>query len=259
MAKVRQLSAEARPERPTSPTVEGHNRVLAAALAVATFAPSPAAYRQAAEEYRRFGIFDKAFQYLGMARALDSRDAATYDALARLWRDSGFPHLGLGDASRATYFAPMSPIVHNTLGTIFQALGRRTLARDEYERALRLDPDAAYALNNLCYGWVLEGDTRKAIAACEGALRLQPDLLAARNNLGLARAVNGDVAAVRAAFAGTGDRAADLYNTGLVYLAQGEYAGAIDAFESAHTARPTLAGAAARARQARSAMAGSKE
>ena len=255
MGKVRKLSAEARPARPAAATVEGNNPRLAAAVAAAAFNPSPASYRTAAEEYRRFGIFDKALAYLGTATALDPRDAATHDALARLWRDSGFPQLGLGDAYRALYFAPGSPIVHNTLGTIFQALGRRRLARDEYERALTLDPAAAYAMNNLCYAFVLDGEANKAIAACEGALRLQPDLVAAHNNLGLAHAVNGDLPAARAAFADTGDHATGLYNIGIVYMAQRDYSGAVDAFHSANVARPTMTSATVRAAQARVAKA----
>jgi Flp pilus assembly protein TadD len=258
MAKVRKLSEEARPDRPAAATVEGNNPALAAAVAAATFTPSPATCRLAAEEYRRHGIFDKAFHYLGKAAALDPKDAATYDASARLWRDSGLPEVALGDAYRATYFAPLSPVTHNTLGTIFQALGRRALARAEYQRALQLDASAAYALNNLCYGWVLDNDPKKAILACETALKLQPGLAAADNNLGLAHAANGDMAAARAAFARAGDKAGELYNTGIVRLAQRDYNGAIDAFESAQAARPTLAEAAARARQARTAAAQSR-
>ena len=189
---------------------------------------------------------------------MDPRDAATYDAAARLWRDSGMPHVALGDAYRATYFAPRSPVAHNTLGTIFQALGRRQLARAEYQRALALEPSAAYALNNLCYGWILDKQPKKAILACENALKAQPGLAAAHNNLGLAHAANGDMAAARAAFARAGDKATELYNTGIVQLAQRDYAGAVDAFESAHAARPTLVEAVARARQARAAAAQSR-
>jgi Flp pilus assembly protein TadD len=259
MDKVRQLQAEARPERPAVATVEGSNPALAAAAAAATFAPSQAACRLAADEYRKVGIFDKAFQYLTRALALDPQDAATYDALARLWRDSGRADLALGDAHRAAYYAPLSPIVHNTLGTVFQALGRRALARAEYERALQLEPTAAYALNNLCYASVLDNSPRKAIVACENALKLQPTLAAARNNLGLAHSINGDAASADAAFAGAGDKAEQLYNTGIVRLAQRDFNGAIDAFESAHAARPSLTEAAERARQARAAFARGEE
>ena len=241
--QVRKLQAEARPERPAVATLEGSNPALAAAAAAATFTPSPASCRLAADEYRKAGVFDKAFQFLSRGLALDPKDAATYDALARLWRDSGRPDLALGDAYRAAYYEPRSPIVHNTLGTVFQALGRRALARAEY------------ALNNLCYGWVLDNSPRKAIAACENALTLQPGLASARNNLGLAYSINGDAAAAAEAFAVGGDAAERLYNTGIVRLAQRDYSGAIEAFEAAHSARPSLAEAAARARQARTAAA----
>jgi Flp pilus assembly protein TadD len=258
MAKVRKISEEARPDRPAAATVEGNNPSLAAAVAAAEMAPSPETYRAAAEEYRRFGIFDKAFRYIAKATAMDPRDATTYDSSARLWRDSGMPHVALGDAYRATYFAPRSPVAHNTLGTIFQALGRRQLARAEYQRALQLEPSAAYALNNLCYGWILDKQPKKAVLACENALKVQPGLAAAHNNLGLAHAANGDMAAARAAFARAGDKATELYNTGIVQLAQRDYDGAVDAFESAYAARPTLVEAVSRARQARAAAAQSR-
>jgi len=251
MAKVRELSAKARPDRPASTTIEGNDPRLAAALAAALLAPAPATYRAVAEEYRRLQIADKAHQYLGKALAMAPQDAATHDAVARVWRDSGFPHLGLGDAYRALHFAPTSPIPHNTLGTIFQALGRRQLARVHYERALQLDPAAAYALNNLCYGWVLERRTEKAIAACEHALRLSPGFAAARNNLGLAYAAAGDFRAARDAFNRSGDAAGAHYNVGIVHLARREYGAALKAFEAAHVARPGMPLAIARARQAK--------
>jgi Flp pilus assembly protein TadD len=251
IAKVRQLSAEARPERAAAATIEGHDPRLGAALAAAMLAPSPSSYREAADEYRRLSIADQAHQYLGRALALDPQDPATHDALARLWRDTGFPHLALGDAYRGLHYAPDSPVLHNTVGTILQALGRRGQARARYERALELDPTAAYALNNLCYGWVIDGDAPRAIAACQHAIRLQPDLTAARNNLGLAHAVAGDVGAARAAFAETGDAAQTLYNTGIMHLARRDYARALKAFRDAQASRPGMKLAAARAKQAK--------
>jgi Flp pilus assembly protein TadD len=250
MAKVRKLSSEARPGQ-AAMGLEARYPALGAAAALATFTPSPVTLRAAAEEYRRVGVFDRAFELLAKALVIDPRDAATHDAIARLWRDSGLPHLGLGDAHRAVFFDPNSPVVHNTLGTILQALGRRPLARAEFERALQLDQTAAYALNNLCYGWVLDGDATKAIAACEHALRVDPQLTAARNNLGLAHAMRGDPASASAAFARAGDRAAESYNIGIVRLAQRDFSGAAAAFDAAYAARPSLAQAAARANQAR--------
>ena len=101
MRKVRALSAEARPGRVPTTTLESTRPRLAAAAAAATFAPSPETLRAAAAEYALAGVHDRAFEYLNRSVALAPRDAAGYDALARLWRDSGFPQLGLGDAYRA--------------------------------------------------------------------------------------------------------------------------------------------------------------
>jgi tetratricopeptide (TPR) repeat protein len=251
MAKVRKVAAETRPpQRRPAATIEGHDPRLAAALVAVNVHRAPETLRAVAREYRRLQIMDKALEYLNRALSLDRQDAATYDELARVWRDSGMPHVALGDAYRAAHYAPESPVVHNTLGTIFQALGNRKTARVHYERALRLDPAAAYALNNLCYGWLLEGAADRAAQACEGALRIAPGLTAAHNNLGLLHAAAGELDAARAEFAQAGDAASTLYNIGIVHLSRREYKQAAEAFKDASATRPTLYQAAARLRQA---------
>ena len=55
------------------------------------------------------------------------------------------------------------------------------------------------------------------------ALELDPTMTAARNNLALAFAASGRVDLARAHFLDAGDRASALYNTGIVYLASGDY------------------------------------
>ncbi len=254
MRKVRALSAEARPERVPTTTLESTRPRLAAAAAAATFAPSPETLRAAAAEYALAGVNDRAFEYLHRSIRLAPRDAAGYDALARLWRDSGFPQLGLGDAYRAVYYAPASAIAHNTLGTMLQALGHRDAARREYERALGLESTAVYALNNLCYGWVLAGEGRHAVGACEKALAVDPDFAPARHNLALAFAVAGNISATRRTFDANSDRAEALYNIGIVHLARREYRDAIKAFEAVQALRPDMRLATARLRQSQAAI-----
>jgi Flp pilus assembly protein TadD len=249
IAKVRERAAEARPERVPMATIEGHDPRLAAALADATLRPEPETYRAVALEYRRLGVVDRAHEYLDKALAQDRRDWATYDTRARIWRDSGSPNLALTDAHRAVYYAPGSPVAHNTLGTILQALGLKKGAREQYEHALRLDSTATYALNNLCYGWILDGDAPKAAQACGQALSLNPDLIAARNNLAILYAAGGDFAGARSAFERSGDRAMVSYNLGIMHMARREYRKAVEAFADAQQARPTRE-TAARVRQA---------
>ena len=255
IAKVRALAAEARPvQRPEIAQLETTDGRLAAALAPSSRSPVDA-LRRVAYEYQRLGVWDRAHEYLQAALALDRRDGATYDALARLWRDGGLPAVALADAYRAVYFAPQSAVTHNTLGTVFQALGRREEARRQYARARDLDPQAPYALNNLCYAWIVAGDAGEAVAACERAVQSAPDLRAAQNNLALAYALAGDMRAAGEAFDGASDRAGALYNLGMVHLAQRRYPDAVSAFAAAHQARPTWHLARARAAQASRLMA----
>ena len=127
----------------------------------------------------------------------DPADALEYDGLARVWRDWGYPQLGLADAARAVFYAQRSAATHNTFGTLLQAIGHRGEARHEFETAADVDPTAAYALNNLCYLSFLEGALERAATECTAALRIDPTLRSARNNLALAQmaAGRGDLAA----------------------------------------------------------------
>jgi Flp pilus assembly protein TadD len=97
---------------------------------------------------------------------------------------------------------------------------------------------------------MLDGAPGKAIAACRRALEIDPEMTPARNNLALAYVVAGEPEAARAALAHGGNRAAQLYNTGIVHLARREYRSAVSAFAAAHALQPTLTRAGTRARQA---------
>ena len=176
--------AEVRPASSAGlPTVETSDPALAGALKRLSIAETPELHLIVAERYRDLGILDMAHDHFLRASQLDGAGAAAYEGLARIWRDWGFPQLGLADASRAVYYARSSASAHNTLGTVLAALGHRGEARREYERAVELDPRAAYALNNLCYLSFLEGDALRALAECRAALAIDPELTAARETL----------------------------------------------------------------------------
>ncbi len=229
-------------------TLESFDAELGAALVEAELRPSGAVARRVAAAYARHGIFDMAHQYLMAAVKNDPRDAANYEALARLWRDVHMSHLGIADAHRAVYYAPHWAVAHNTLGTVLQALGQRPAARAEYERALALDPSAAYALNNLCYSDILDGRLLSAIARCQrGAQSRIRTLRAAQNNLGLAYAGAGRMTAALEAFNLGVDPAGALYNLGVIRMARKEYRSAVEAFQAAQVRQPSFALAAARA------------
>jgi tetratricopeptide (TPR) repeat protein len=130
-------------------TVESRDPKLAAALLVLRLRPSAAHHRVAADEYRRLGVLDVAFDHLTAAIRMNPKDAAAYDARARIWREWGAPRLGMGDAARAVFYAPGSAAAQNTLGTLLAATDQRDDARRAFTKALALDPSASFARENL--------------------------------------------------------------------------------------------------------------
>jgi Flp pilus assembly protein TadD len=152
-----------------SAAVESTNAELREALLGVMLVPSPAHHMRVARAYRAIGIFDTAYDYLARSLTLNGPDAEVHDAVARLWRDWGQPGNGLSHAYQAVGLAPEWPVAHNTLGTLLFRLGHRGQARARFEFAVTLDPNAAYALANLCTLMLADGDTREAIPVCRRA------------------------------------------------------------------------------------------
>jgi tetratricopeptide (TPR) repeat protein len=235
-------------------TIESLDSRLSGALLQAAVLPSASVYRQVAREYRRVGVLDQAHEYFTRAVRLEPTDAVSYEGLARIWRDWGTPALGLADAYRAVHYAPDSPSAANTLGTLLQALGYVNDAKTWYTRALTLDPQAWYALNNLCYALIMTREL--SIDTCKAAVAAAPEEKSARNNLALAHAAAGDLEQARSWFRRAGDTAEAHYNYGITLMARREYAQAVEEFKKALALNPAHTQAVIRARQARVAAAG---
>jgi tetratricopeptide (TPR) repeat protein len=258
VGQIRALSTAVRP-RPAdgAATMESQDPELTEARLILAVMPSAENHRRVAAGYLRLGVLDAAYDHFKAALVLEPTDAVSFDGLARVWRDWGFPNLGLGDAHRAIYYAPSSPTVYNTLGTLLQQLGQTAAAQSAFEAALRRDPEAPFALNNLCYARLMQGHSAQAVDACRHALRVRPDLAAARNNLGLALWAEGDRTAAAAAFDAAGSPGAARFNTGLALLASRDFTLAAQAFDDATALSPALTRARPRARQARTLADGS--
>ncbi len=238
------------PVVPLAGTVEDSDPYLMTALARAGSRPSPENHRRVAELYQSHGILDLASDHLEAAARLDPRDAATHDGIARLWRAWGLHGLGLGAAYRAVSYAPDSPQARNTLGTLLQAVGWWTHARQEYEAGLALDATASYVLNNLCYLSFIEGEFEAAIEACKAAIHSDPTLVEPHNNLALAYfAANQDELASEALESG-GSRSTALYNRGIAHMARGDHIEAAASFTRASLEKPGWAAPRQRASQA---------
>jgi Flp pilus assembly protein TadD len=251
IGKIRQLMAQAHPEpKARVETLESRDQVLAKALSEVQASPTTERYVNLADTYRARGSLDHAYDHYMHALHLDSRSSEAYDGLARVWRDWGFPALGLGDAHRAIFYDPRSAAAENTLGTILQALGRKDQARQAYNAAMSLDRSAGYPLSNLCYLSFVEGKASQAIAECQAAIGRDSRMLAAHNNLALTYAAIGRLDLAKQEFAQAGPAPA-AYNMGIVYLARKEYAKAAEEFDLARSGKLMAFDTEGRARQAR--------
>jgi tetratricopeptide (TPR) repeat protein len=153
---------------------------LGAALARQSASPTVEHEVGLAHAYRDAGILDQAYDHYEAAAHLDPHESAAWDGLARIWRDWGYPQLGLGDAYRAVWADQRSAVARNTLGTILQLLGRHQDASEQFARAVTLDPRAAYAHYNLAVACATLGRFADAADAFERAAVLDPSLDLAR-------------------------------------------------------------------------------
>lgn len=239
------------PARTDAKALEEIDADLAGALRTVAAAPSALHHRAVAAAYVRLKVPDTALDHFDSALGLDSTDAVSYEGRARIWRDWGMAELALGDAHRAVFYRPRSGSAHNTLGTILQMTGRLADARMAYERALAIDPSAAYALSNLCYVAFMEGFASRAEALCHQALMLEPDLTEARRNLALVAARSAEIDAVRSVLGSAQGDANTEYWLGVVLFSNRRFIESAEAFERAAAIDPSMRRALDTARYAR--------
>ena len=196
--------------------------------------------RRLGDEYVNQGVLDAAYDHFAAALRLDPHDAHSQEGLARIWRDWGFPHLGLSSAYRAVYWAPESASTQNTLGTLLLKLGFVDGARDRFELARQLDPDAAYPLNNLCYLLLANGRAIEAVDLCRAAVATDSQSEQVRNNLALALARTGDFEGAADAFESGPRTATGAYNQSVFLLAAQQPDRARAALTRSRTADPSF-------------------
>lgn len=185
-ARLQELARRPPPPRSQAPSLEATEPALTDALRALGTAKTAGNHLAVAHEYRRLGVLDQAFDHYAAAQALDRRSAAAYDGMARVWRDVNRPDKALPDASRAVYFAPDSPEIQNTLGTILLTLGKTVEARQAFAKALALDPSVDYAWFNTGVAHMRDKAYASAASAFSETLRLNPAFPKAQDRLNAA-------------------------------------------------------------------------
>lgn len=82
--------------------------------------------------------------------------------------------------------APYSPWAHNSMGSVYLQEGNINKAIDEFNLALKINPDLAEAYNNRGRAYQDSGDINQAILDYTRAININPDFVEAYNNRGIA-------------------------------------------------------------------------
>ena len=78
------------------------------------------------------------------------------------------------------------PVIQNKIGIAYHQLTQLNTAKKFYERAIKMDPRYAEALNNLGTVYYAQRNYKKAISQYQKALKVSPESAAMYSNLGTA-------------------------------------------------------------------------
>ncbi len=126
---------------------------------------------------------------------------------------------------------------HYNLGAVLAKQGRLAEAANQYNQALRYDPDNAAALRNLGGVLARQGKLAEAVQDCERSLQAEPDDSQGHNNLGFALAAQGKTSEAIQHY----ERALELdpnctearINLGVALARQGEFVQAMQQYQRA--------------------------
>lgn len=153
----------------------------------------PAALRQSAAEYQR-------------ALATAPADWVLHKNLGRLRQKLGDLAGAVECWGRVTDLLPQDGETRFQLGLVLTRLDRPDEAIEQFETALRLEPDSVPALNGLGLALARKGQYREAIREYGRALKLMPDSSETHMNLGMALNALGEPEAARQHFRRALDR-----------------------------------------------------
>ncbi len=186
----------------------------------------------------------QAEQYARQAAAVLVSDWEVHYNAGVVQLDAGRLEEARASLLEAIRVEPNAAPAWDQLGAIRARQGDLDGALEAGRRAVELDPSAANAWNNLATTHLVRGEPERAIEAARRAVEIAPGFADAHNNLGTARFELGQLDEAMAAY----DRAVELRpgfaqagaNRGLVHGARGRYTSALEEFEAALELRPGL-------------------
>jgi len=127
---------------------------------------------------------------------------------------------------------------YHFLGIIYDHQNELELAIRHYRSAIALKPNSSMLYNNLGISLFLKGNYEMAISAFTDALTIENSNKKIYNNLALTLSKLERYQEAFEAFRKGGDEASAYYNLGHIYMKEGNYEGAVGAYEKAIEAKP---------------------
>ncbi len=144
--------------------------------------------------------FDKAEAAFERALALDQRHVKSWINLSRVLLDTDRPAEALSKIDEALALDPESNAAYRLQGRAYHQLGQIENASDAYRRAIRIDDQDAWSMNNLALIHIEEERFDAAVPPLARALELRSDIAVFFNNLGMALESTGHFRAASEAY-----------------------------------------------------------
>jgi len=211
-------------------------------------APSAALLTLAARVYAAGSDLASAERFLRRAIGMDSNYVAAYGALAQLYL---FQHRL--DEAKAEYEAmaarsPKSVAAHTMVGVLLESNGDIDGAREQFERVLQIDPEAAVAANNLAWIYAQHGGNLDvAMRLAQTAQKRMPEVPEVGDTLGFIyykkNLASLAISTLRASAAKDPVNPIYQYHLGLAYASSGDTAQARGSLTRALALKPDFDGA----------------
>ena len=202
----------------------------------------------AARTYAATGDLAGAERFLRQALDLDGSNLAAYGGLGQLYTmQKRLPEARI-EYQKLAERSPKSIVAPTMLGMIDQAQGDQKSAREQFERALRIDPEAAVAANNLAWMYATTGGNLDvALQLAKTAQQHLPDLPEVNDTLGFVyfkKNLTGlAINSLKLSVAKDPVNATYQYHLGLAYAGEGDAGHARQALQQALNLQPTFSDA----------------
>jgi len=198
---------------------------------------SAAAFTGLGQTWQMSGNSTSARSAFNKALQLDPEHLPALLGLGRLNRDEGNFDAAFENLSKAMALQPENSVVLTELATTYDLSGKEKLAEPLYLKVVELKPSSP-AYNNLGFNYMLQGRYPEAVSALQKSLSLDAKNQRARNNLASAYALNGNEPEALELFESVVGKAPAYNNLGYIYMTQGEWDKAEQAFRKALDLNP---------------------